>query len=258
MNTDISMEEPSDNPYVSRKNYIYGYDNVELMNKKRLSDVILLLFTSELPDKEKSELFEKLAVSMINPGPRHPATRASITAGVSKSGEEHLLPIGLMVLGGKSNGALEVQDAMNFILTHIDDNPVELAKKLSTEADNLGEGEIHIAPGFGNLFGSVDIYSKEIIAKLISSYPNSSKVIDWCVKFTEESELNNYSWLRTGLCAAIFIELDVKPREAVSLFQILCSPGIAAHGVEQTHKPISSISLISDDNYHYTKGELHD
>lgn len=252
--TKIFMEEKSAvNPYISKKNYIYGYNNLDLVEKKGFMDVLLLLFTSEFPEKEKIILFEKLAIGMINLGPRHPAVRASMIAGVSKAGEEHLLPIGQMVLGGEKNGALEVRNAMRFIYDNIKLCPVELANKLINEKLIKDiEGEFHIVPGFGNIYGGIDEYTVRLANKLKPNNLEKYSYFSWCIKFINEIENYDLSWLRTGLCAAIFCELSIGEREGVSLFQIICSPGIAAQGLEQSHNRITSMPLVPNDQYIYT------
>ena len=58
-------------------------------------------------------------------------------------------------------------------------------------------------------------------------------------------------WLKTGIAAAVFCELGIGARESVGLFQLICAPGIFAHGVEQTHKPITAIPMLADEQHIY-------
>lgn len=56
-------------------------------------------------------------------------------------------------------------------------------------------------------------------------------------------------WLATGVAAAAFCDLGFMPRAAAGLFQLLCAPGLLAHGVELANKPVTALPWISDDDY---------
>lgn len=94
-----------DNPYIAEHCRCRGYDLFELVQKRSFVDIIYLLLRGELPTKDQAQLFETLLVALINPGPRHPATRAAMNAGVGKTNTAHILPIALPVLGGDHLGA---------------------------------------------------------------------------------------------------------------------------------------------------------
>ncbi|MCI5121070.1 MAG: citrate synthase, partial [Candidatus Electrothrix sp. AUS4] len=77
--TQLWQEEPlAENPYLATICRCHGYDILELANKRSFIDVLFLLFQGELPDRTQGELLEVLMIALINPGPRHPATRASM------------------------------------------------------------------------------------------------------------------------------------------------------------------------------------
>lgn len=112
--TRIWDEQPEEqNPYLAKHCRCHGYDLLELMQKCTFSEVMFLLFRGELPSKEQARLLDALLVAFINPGPRHPATRAAMNAGVSKTKAPHILPIALSVLGGRYLGGEEVEAAMS-------------------------------------------------------------------------------------------------------------------------------------------------
>ncbi|MBF0585185.1 MAG: hypothetical protein HQL80_13270, partial [Magnetococcales bacterium] len=111
ISTRIWQEIPSEeNPYLAKASFCHGYDLMSLMEKCSFEDVVLLLLQGELPTPERRELFRHLMVALVNPGPRHPATRAAISAGVGKSDPVHILPIALTILGGEQMGAGEVSN----------------------------------------------------------------------------------------------------------------------------------------------------
>lgn len=91
------------NPYIAEQVFCHGYEMCDLLENSRYVDVLYLLIKGELPDKQSSRLLEKLMIGLINPGPRHPATRAAMNAGVGKTLPVHILPIGAMAMGASDN-----------------------------------------------------------------------------------------------------------------------------------------------------------
>ena len=114
--TKITDEQsPDHNPYHVNKQLIHGYDHLDLLENCNFADVIYLLLRGNLPSEKDSLLFNKLALALINPGPRHPAAQASITAGVGKSDTVNILPIALGVYGGTFDGAGNIELTMRFL-----------------------------------------------------------------------------------------------------------------------------------------------
>jgi len=249
--TNIILEQASEvNPYVAQANFLHGYNMLELLHKKSFVDVLLLLFIGELPEPEKVQLFERLMIALINLGPRHPAVKSAMVAGVSKANTEHLLPIGLSVLGGKSNGAKEVEQAVIFLQDNINKPAIDVAAQLfSTMKESEKEGEFHLCPGFGNSYGGIDEFTNDVAENITANLQRDFPCIQWANDFCQHLAPYNMGWLKTGLAAAVFCELDIGAREAIGLFQLICAPGIFAQGVEQTHKPITAIPMLSDEQH---------
>ncbi|WDE13868.1 hypothetical protein [Thalassomonas haliotis] len=249
--TDILLEQPSDNnPYVAQATYIHGYDVLELMAKKSFVDTLLLLFTGELPSADKVKLLEQLMVGLINPGPRHPAVKAAMVAGVSKANVEHLLPVGLSVLGGKSNGGKEVEQAMVFLQENKDKPAKEVVRELlKTSKQEAVQGEFHLLPGFGNSYGTIDEFATSLATQVFNGAQGG--FIAFAQAMNETLKVHDMGWLKTGIAATVFCQLGISPRQGCGLFQLLCAPGILAHGVEQTHKPITAIPMLSDEQHIY-------
>lgn len=235
------------NPYLAEQCRCHGYDILELARKRSLVEVIFLLFHGELPSSEQAELLETLMVACINPGPRHPATRAAMNAGVGKSRPAHILPIGLSVLGGGHLGGEEVGDAMIFLRQNIAIDPAQVASELSQEkrADN---GDWHIAPGFGSRFGSLDPHPQQT-AKLLGQQEGAGRFLAWGENFATEIAAASMGWLSPGVVAAVLCELDFHPRAGAGLFQLICAPGILAHGLELANKPITAMPFLDEDHY---------
>lgn len=252
--TSIYLEQPSSiNPYVAKTNFLHGYDVLELMQKKSFVSVLLLLFTGELPEEKNVTLLERLMIALVNLGPRHPAIKASMVAGVSKANVEHLLPIGLSVLGGESNGAKEVEKSMLFLQKYVDQPVEKVLEKLSVNIPDNKLGEFHVSPGFGNQYGSVDEFAVKMVASLVTNNSEFKefKYISWAQRFADSLAQYNMGWLKTGIAAAVFCELGIGARESIGLYQLICAPGVFAHGVEQTHKPITAIPMLSDEQHIY-------
>ena len=56
-------------------------------------------------------------------------------------------------------------------------------------------------------------------------------------------------WLSPGICAAVFLDLGFAPREGAGLFQLICAPGLLAHGLELADKPINSLPFLDEEKY---------
>ena len=115
--TEITLEEPSqNNPFHTENMYIFGYEHLELSEKRDFIDMMFLLFRGELPETAEKALFDKLLCCLINLGPRHPATRAAQTVGIARTKLQHTLPISLSVASGSYLGSEDVFNAMHFLL----------------------------------------------------------------------------------------------------------------------------------------------
>ncbi|HEY8939190.1 MAG TPA: citrate synthase [Cellvibrio sp.] len=247
--TRIWQETPSiDNPYIAREASCYGYDLLELMSKRSFADVFYLLFRGELPTPDEAQLFEALMIGLINPGPRHPATRAAMNVGVGKTNPLHILPIASAVLGGDYLGGGELENAMRFLRKHQASSIPELVMpwtNAGASPENLAGHGIY---GFGQKYGGVDLLTRSIAEQLLA-LPGAGN----CLRFGQQlaEALNPYGigWSSTGVAAAVFADLGFHPRAGGCLFQLLGAPGLVAHGLELANKPITAMPFVSDDNY---------
>ncbi len=238
----------ADNPYIAESSRCHGYDMMELMKGCSYIDMFYLLFRGELPSEHERQLLEQLMIGLINPGPRHPATRAAMNAGIGKTDPEHILPIGFMILGGAHLGAGEIESSMRFLRKHARrpaEEAVEMLLKTSTRPD---EGDWYIAPGFGSRYGSVDIMQSKV-ASVLANLNENWKVLRWGCEFSSLLSPHHMGWLTTGLAAAAFADLGFQPRYGAGLFQLICAPGLLAHGVEQLNKPITAMPFVKDEDY---------
>lgn len=264
--TKLCLEVPADNnAFLTEKRYLAGYDIEALTSKVNYIESLYLLFKQELPSPQQTMLLNALFVALINAGPRDEAVRASMAAGVSKTRAEHLLPIGLTVLGGANNGAQTVERAYSFIEQHVneiqsDNNDLNIKlldnaiAKLLNEIPNVNninpELMVQYCPGFGQHYGDIDKLTARLSQSVFEIMPNSI-IFSWCKTFNQKLNKYNLGISPIGLAAAVFLELELGARESTGLYQLLRAPGILAQGMEQTHKPITAIPMLKDQEYHF-------
>jgi len=247
--TRIWKEIPStSNPYVAQRCLCHGYDLLDLMQQRNYADMVYLLVRGELPSSNQRKLLETLMVGLCNPGPRHPATRAAMNAGIGKTDTAHILPIALSIMGGAHLGGSEVQASMRFMRRHIRRSPQAVTNELLESVPSQKRGDVHIAPGFGTHFGAIDIMSERIVSILVP-FKAAGKAIQWGSELVDQLHNYGYGWLISGIAAAVFLDLGFHPRAGAGLFQLLCAPGLLAHGLEFVNKPITAMPFIEQDHY---------
>lgn len=246
--TDICLETPTpSNPYLADKRYLQGYDIEDLCAKVNPVDILFLQFTGNLPPSiESRKILEMLMVYLAIPSPREPASRAAIAVGLSKTNAEHILPISLMSAGGENAGAAEVQSCYQFITDNLDGSPKQLAKQLIAQWQ--ADSQSHICPGFGQLYGDIDDITGRVFASIVNTMPEG-KTLSWLRAFNEALNEHNVGILEIGLAAGVFHQLSMRHRESVGLYQLLKAPGLLAYGMEQTHKPVSTMPILEDSQY---------
>ena len=247
--TRICEETPSaENPYLSQSSRCHGYDLGELMRKRSFVDVLFLLLRGELPTAEQGRLFETLLIGLSNPGPRHAATRAAMTAGVGKTDPAHILPIALSVLGGNHLGGGEVTAAMAFLRRQRNKDPQTVAAELLAVCERPSEGDWRAAPGFGSRFGGIDPLPLSM-ADQLQTLPGAGEALHWGSRFAEALEPEQGGWLLPAVAAVIFLDLGFHPRAGSGLFQIAAAPGLLAHGLELANQPRTAMPFPDDDHY---------
>lgn len=237
-----------ENPYAAAGARCHGYDLLELMTKRRFVDVLYLLFQGELPSPEQAQLLEQLMIALINPGPRHGATRAAMCAGVGKTDTGQILPIALTTLSGAHLGAAEIEASMRFLRGELKNDPAATARTLLARVQPPAEGDWHLAPGFGCRFGGIDPLATRQ-ARLLAELPAAGKCLSWGNAFAQVLMEQGQGWLAPGLAAAVFADLGFQPRFGPGLFQLLTAPGLLAHGLEMANKPLTALPFIKDEDY---------
>ncbi len=247
--TRICDETPSaENPYLSQTCRYHGYELGELMQKRSFIDVLFLFLRGELPTADQGQLFETLLIGLSNPGPRHAATRAAMTAGVGKTDPAHILPIALSVLGGDHLGGREVTAAMAFLRRQRNKDPQAVAGELLVASERPAEGDWRAAPGFGSRFGGIDPMAQSIAGQLLA-LQGAGEALHWGSRFVETLEPEQGGWLLPAVAAVVFLDLGFHPRAGAGLFQIAAAPGLLAHGLELANQPRTAMPFPDDDHY---------
>lgn len=253
--TKIWREIPSEhNPYISVTHECFGYDIFELMKERSFIDVLYLLFRGELPSENDAKILETLMIGLINPGPRHNATRAAMNTAIGKANPMHILPVGLSVLGGKHLGGQQINHTIRFFNRNLSTPPEYVVNNLRTkqepEDSNSNENAMFHdeLPGFGRIYGGIDRYAENLVNN-ICSLTEPGPALLWGTKIHNALSEYNAGWTITGLCSAVFSDLHIPPQTGGSLFQILGAPGIAAHGLEVANKPFTAMPFVKDEDY---------
>ncbi len=247
--TRIWDEPPTaENPYLCESPRCHGYDLGELIQRRSFVDVLYLLLRGELPTDAQRRLLEGLLIGLINPGPRHAATRAAMNAGVSKTDPAHILPIGLSVLGGEHLGGAEVSAAMVFLRKQRRAEPEALAEQLASEMERPAEGDWRAAPGFGSRFGAIDPQPRALVRQL-SGLPAAGEALQWGGRFAAALAAEGGGWLTPAVAAAVLLDLGFHPRAGAGILQIASAPGLLAQGLEMANQPRTAMPFPDDDHY---------
>lgn len=239
LETKITLEEaPEHNPYHVQRQIIHGYDHLDLLENSSFSDVVYLLIKGNLPSPENGILFGKLALALINPGIRHPAAQASIVAGVGKSDLVNILPISLGVYGGTFDGAGDITHAIRFF------------RKASRKPANefVEQAITNQIPTITQHYGDADTYANILLNKL-KPYACHGKVFSWLEQLQTLTLEHNVGVTKASITAAILADLGFQPRQGAALMQLFAAPGLLAHGLEFTNKPLTSMLFEPDDTY---------
>ncbi len=238
LNTKITNEvSATDNPYLVDTAYYFGYEHLDLLDKKSFSDVIFLLFRGQLPSEADAKLFNQILLAFINPGPRHPAVQAAIATGVGKTQTEHILPIALNIYSGNFDGPGEIGHYLKFFRKHINIEPDELSETY----------DLNDLPGFGTLYGDPDPYAEKLLLYFCKNHDRT--MINWLKDLNLKRNEVGDGITKSGLCAGVLSELGFLPRQAASIMQIMAAPGLVTHGLEYCNKPLTSMFFENDDQY---------
>ncbi len=237
--------------YLVDEAFCCGYSQKALLEKGYgITDMVFLLTRGELPSPEQRRILDAIGVALCNPGPRHPATRAAMEAGVSKTRSQHLLPISLMVLGG-DHAAGGVEAAMRYFRLNKKKSKQELISTLLGAYEGPA-GDIELAPGYGPHYEGREPLYVNLGVSIRDTYKNTDlSYLNWSLELDELLQETDCALRSNGLAAAVFLDLGFHPRFGPALYQYLSAPGLLAHGLEMSNKAITAMPFVTDENYHY-------
>lgn len=247
--SNITFEKPSvENEFLAQEVRIHGYNVLNLMDESDYLDVFFLLFSTELPTKEQKVILTKLAVLIINLGPRHTSSRAAANAGIGRTDVNHILPIANMALSGAYGGAKEVENAMCFLKKSFSLLQGDVAKQCLSSTYKE-KGDWIVEAGFGSDFGGQSPFLLAAKNKMLAVSPKDG-YLNWANEFVNSLSVNkNCGWRLAGLVAGVLLDLNFTPRVGAGIFQLLASSGAFAHGIQFANKPITEIPFLKDENY---------
>lgn len=251
--SEITLEIPADgNEFLTKEMRTHGYDVLELMDRCDHIDNLYLMFTGELPNKTQKKLLNSLSVFLMNLGPRHASSRAAANAGIGRTDVNHILPIGIMAMGGSYGGSKEVEMAMRFVKKHYANDAANVATHQLEQVVDKSPGDWIIAPGFGTDYRGQSPFLLAAKNKLLTLTPQSG-YLAWCQLFTQALPSEKHcGWRLAGLVAGALLDLNIPPRAGGGLFQLLASPGALAHGLQFANKPLTDIPFLKDEDYEIT------
>lgn len=228
-------ESQLEDPFTAKQSFCHGFDVFgQLIKQASFSEYILLLFLGEKPTCSQTKLFEALAVSYANLGPRDASVRAAMNSGVGGAPAASSLIAALAVGAGQTGGCREI-----FILTHWFHKYGTDLKKWenqlkSPNSERLREDiwdEFKHPPGFKS-YGVLFPHTLQQLLDYLSStddYP----VIQWLTENRSYFEQALGAVMaHTFIAAAVFYQLGFAPEQAEICALIIMLPGAAVHSLE--------------------------
>lgn len=228
-------EAEADNPFAAKACYSHGYDVYgELLHKASWFEYLLLQFTGEKPSTQQTQLLERVAVAIANPGIRDASVRAAMNSGVSRATHAATLMAALAIGAGQYGGSHEVY----LCIQRWQQCGLDTEKWLSQLMiqDDGQQTDIwlaieHIA-GFDPHGESCPTPVLQTLALLATI--KSDGALMWLQnhRLMLEQEVG-YPLAMSGVIAAAFYDVGLDEHQASMLYLMLRLPGAAAHALEQ-------------------------
>lgn len=233
---DMGYKAPSEhNEFIADKQYLHGHDFEELVAALSYPQMLYFTLTGELANEQQAAILELLLKLFITPDARHPATRAAANAATGRAEISHILPISLSALSADYLGCIEVGNGMRWLSENLERNIADVIAEKAVAANKTSPNPI---PGLGTIYGAIDTYTLKFIPMIKALGFQLPHFAAAEILITELQHAGvSISWLPTGLAAALFLDIGLDYRTGTVLYQLLQSPGLAAHGIENANKP---------------------
>ncbi len=230
---------PADDPFNAEICRLRGYDVFgDLLGKISWIEYLYLLFFDEAPNPQQQKLLETIAIVLANPGPRDHGVQAAMNGAVGGSGSAACLMAALAIGAGGLRGGHELLVAMKMWQECGCDFHLWQKQILTPDQEERADvwPEMEHTPGFDPHAEHCSLVVRQALDCMAEIGLSSSGqcALKWLREYRVPLESVAKAPLSlTGLVAAAFIDLDLKPEQAEMLYLLLRLPGAAAHAMEQ-------------------------
>lgn len=217
-----------------------GYNQRDLVEKIRYSDMVFLLLKGRLPSIRESKIFNHVLVSFCDHGATPPSTQTARLITSSGSPLNSAMSGALLSFGNRHAGAIEkamelYQSKINSV--HLIDDPDIDNKQIASLAIEIHNEYIlkeKKVPGFGHRYHNVDPRADKLIDLAINEgfigpHIKLALALQDLVFEKKSIRLNV-----DGANAAILSDLGFEPSLGLGIFMIGRLPGIIAHIHEES------------------------
>ena len=212
-----------------------GYNQRDLIEKIRYSDMVFLLLKGRLPTLKQSKIFNHVLVSFCDHGVTPPSTQTARLIASSGSPINSAVAGALLSFGNKHAGAIE--KAMELYQSKIrsvrliDDSSID-NKQIASLAIEIYKDYIlkgRKIPGFGHRYHSTDPRADKLMEMAIKEgFVGPHIKLAFAIQDLV-SEKKNIRLNVDGANAAILSDLGFDPELGLGVFMIGRVPGIIAH-----------------------------
>lgn len=212
-----------------------GYNQEELIEKIRYSDMVFLLLKGKLPSIKEGKLFNHILVSFCDHGATPPSTQTARLITSSGSSLNSAVAGALLSFGHKHAGAIE--KAMSLYqssvssLTLTGDSDIDNKQIVSLAIDiyNNFTSKNEKIPGFGHRYHDCDPRARKLIdlaikESIIGPHTKLALSLQDLLFSNKNVKLNV-----DGVNAALLSDLGFSPSLGLGVFIIGRIPGIIAH-----------------------------
>lgn len=228
LKTNISKVEPD-------KLTTRGYNQKELIEKIRYSDMVFLLLKGNLPSVKESKMFNHVLVSFCDHGVTPPSTQTARIIASSGAPMNSSVAGALLSFGNKHAGAIEKamdlfqSSIKSLTLTEYSDIDNKQIASLAIDIYSDYNSKDEKIPGFGHRYHDTDPRAEKLIQLAIKE-GFVGPHIKLAVSIEDMVHQNKGIKLNVdGANAAILSDLGFTPDLGLGVFMIGRMPGIIAH-----------------------------
>lgn len=237
-----------------------GYNQKDLIEKIRYSDMVFLLLKGRLPSVREGKMFNHVLVSFCDHGVTPPSTQTARLITSSGSPVNSAIAGALLSFGHKHAGAIqqsmELYQSSISSLHLIEDSGIDNKLIAGLAIDIVSEylGENKKIPGFGHRYHKVDPRAEKLMELaitegLIGPHVKLALAIEDLLFERKKIRLNV-----DGANAAILSDLGFDPELGLGVFIVGRVPGILAHIREEKMDEKEFRRFCDLDDVVYTKG----